>query len=159
MNSTQASFIEKIWSKFLHLHFRMTRGLTLGVRAVVINVNGEVLLVRHRYTDGWHFPGGGVEPNETVERALARELKEETGLTLVGRPMLNGVFFNHAVSKRDHVLVYLCDTAGEVSTRSHNPEIADVGFFDLGQLPNEIDLGTKHRLEEITEQKQTAKEW
>lgn len=159
MNFKQATFKEKNWSKFLHLYFRMTRGLTLGVRAVVINGNGEVLLVRHRYTTGWHFPGGGVEPNETVERALARELKEETSLTLVGRPMLHGVFFNHSVSKYDHVLVYLCETAGEASASPQSSEIADVGFFELGRLPADIDLGTKHRLEEITKQEQITKEW
>lgn len=85
------------------------------------------------------FPGGGVEPNETVERALAKELEEETGLTLVGRTILHGVFFNHSVSKHDHVLVYLCETAGEVSASSESPEIAEAGFFELGRLPDDID--------------------
>ena len=159
MNTRRTGFVEKIWGRILHLHFRMTRGLTLGVRAVVMNDNGEVLLVRHRYTSGWHFPGGGVEPNEAAERALARELEEETGLRLVGMPKLHGVFFNYSVSKHDHVLVYLCETAGEISANSHSPEIASASFFELGRLPDSIDRGSKHRLEEITEQRQIAKKW
>lgn len=159
MNSAQANFIEKIWSKFLHLYFRMTRGLTLGVRAVVINDKGEVLLVRHSYTSGWHFPGGGVEPDETVETALARELGEETGLSLIGMPKLHGVLFNHSVSKHDHVLVYICETAGEVSARLQGPEIAKAGFFSFENLPKNIDQGTKRRLEEITTKTEVRREW
>jgi 8-oxo-dGTP pyrophosphatase MutT (NUDIX family) len=117
------------------------------------------LLVRHTYTAGWHFPGGGVEKNETAESALARELEQETGLKLIGVPALHGVFFNRSVSVRDHVLVYLCEADGEVLANPQNLEIAEAKFFDLEQLPHDIALGTRRRLEEITKQKQPAKEW
>lgn len=143
----------------LHLHFRMTRGLTLGVRALVMNGNGEVLLVRHRYTSGWHFPGGGVEPHETVEAALSRELVEETGLRLVGVPKLHGIFFNRSVSQHDHVLVYLCETVGDLSKGLQSPEIADVGFFDLRELPDTIDQGTRYRLDEVARRKKIGQVW
>lgn len=78
------------------------------------------------------IPSGGVEPNETVETALARELEEETGLELVGMPNLHGIFLNREVSKRDHVLVYICETAGEVSARSPSLEISSLSFFRPG---------------------------
>ncbi|MEM9842987.1 MAG: NUDIX domain-containing protein, partial [Pseudomonadota bacterium] len=35
--------------------------MTLGVRAIVENAEGQVLLVRHTYTPGLYLPGGGVE--------------------------------------------------------------------------------------------------
>ena len=35
----------------------MRRPTTLGVRGVVSNADGKVLLLRHTYTPGWHFPG------------------------------------------------------------------------------------------------------
>ena len=47
--------------RLLHLHWRFSRGLTLGVRAVVIDAAGKVFLVRHSYVSGWHLPGGGVD--------------------------------------------------------------------------------------------------
>lgn len=74
----------------LHPYFRMRRSLTVGVREVVINDNGEVLLVRHRYTSGWHFPVSGVEINETTEEASANELQQETRLLLRVGPDYTG---------------------------------------------------------------------
>ena len=58
--------------------------MTLGVRAVVRSSNGEFLLVRHTYTPGWHFPGGGIEVGQAAEVALADELAQKTGLCVSG---------------------------------------------------------------------------
>ena len=159
MAHTQSSLIWKVWSSLLHLYFRASRGLTIGVRAVVRSSDGKFLLVRHTYTPGWHFPGGGVESGQTIEEALAKELQQETGLLLIDTPKLHGVFFNRQVSNRDHVLVYLCEARGEISVGSPSPEIAKVGFFDLNELPDNIDRGTKQRLEEITKEQQISREW
>lgn len=65
----------------------MIRHLTAS--AVVIDPNTEaVLLVWHRASQAWMFPGGHVDPDESPAEAAVREVQEETGLaaTLVGRP-------------------------------------------------------------------------
>src|SRR3569833_3499042 len=67
--------------------------LTVGVRAVLLD-GRKVLLVKHTYTPGWQFPGGGVEPGETAEAAAAREALEEAGYAVDGRPVLHGFFLN-----------------------------------------------------------------
>lgn len=68
-------------SAFLH-----EGGLKLRqkVRAVVVNDNGEFLLIRpHGYREGeWTLAGGGVEEGETVHQAMRREIAEELGVTL-----------------------------------------------------------------------------
>ena len=138
-----------MWSRSLHLFFRTRRGLTLGVRAVVTNEDGKVLLVRHTYATGWHFPGGGVEPGQTVKWALAEELRQETTLQLSGDPKLHGIFLNRKVSNRDHILVYLCDTDCQLPTISSSLEIAEICFFGVKELPADIDPGTRRRIEEI----------
>ena len=148
-----------ILRRLLHVHFRMMRGLTIGVRAVVKSPEGQFLLIRHTYTPGWHFPGGGVEKNESTESALERELRQETGLILEGRPVLHGVFLNSEVSERDHVLVYLCQTMNELPPKSRNLEIADIGFFHLRDLPDGVDRGTLQRLQEIVDGRERTLEW
>src|SRR5215475_13191135 len=93
--------------RLLHSYWRFSRGLTLGVRAVVVDGQGRVFLVRHSYVAGWHLPGGGVEPGETLTAALARELAEEGNIMLAEAPALHGMFFNSRVSRRDHVAVFV----------------------------------------------------
>lgn len=136
-------------SRMLHAYFLVHRGLTLGVRAIVKNDDDEFLLVRHTYTSGWHFPGGGVEKGETVEQALNNEIFQETGHKLTSKPVLHGVFQNKYVSQRDHVLVYICDTKGHIGNAPKSCEIAEIRYFHYNNLPLDIDYGTSRRIREI----------
>lgn len=87
-----------------------------SVRAIVIK-DGRVAMVHSLKYDYYKFPGGGIEPGETREEALARETLEEAGLVVV--PQSIREYGNvHRVSKSDHEDVdifvqdnfyYLCD--------------------------------------------------
>src|SRR3981189_1690023 len=92
--------------RVFHLYWRFARGMALGVRAVVLDRDNKVFLVKHSYVSGWHLPGGGVEVGETFLEALRRELMEEGRIELTDEPDLHGLFFNGHVSRRDHVAVY-----------------------------------------------------
>lgn len=151
--------LRKICSRLLHRYFLATRGLTLGVRAVVRRADGAFLLVRHTYAPGWHFPGGGVEHASTVTQALADEIKQETGLTLIGRPRLQGIFLNTRVSQHDHVLVYLCETSGEAISKPRSLEIAECRYFAPEALPEDVNRGTERRIAEIIEGQEPAEIW
>src|SRR5450755_3283813 len=93
--------VEPLLRRAFHLYWRFARGMTLGVRAVVLDGDGRVFLVKHSYVSGWHLPGGGVEVGETCRDALGRELAEEGRIELSGEPTLHGLFFNGHVSPRD----------------------------------------------------------
>lgn len=146
----QRNLMQRAFGRLLHGYFLITRGLTLGVRVIVLTDDNRVLLVRHTYTPGWHFPGGGVERGETTEVAVGRELYQETGLKILGRPVFHGAFYNKRVSNRDHVLAYQCKVENEQALKVNCREIAEVGFFDASDLPDGTDPGTIRRLKEIS---------
>lgn len=55
-------------------------GFRLNVGIIVSNPGGQVLWARRVGRDVWQFPQGGIQPDETPEQAMYRELAEETGL-------------------------------------------------------------------------------
>ena len=142
-------FATRLRSRAAHVIFLMTRPMTLGVRAVVIDSDGSVLLVRHGYVSGWHFPGGGVEVGESCLDGLKRELEEEARVAVSGQPQLHGLFFNPKPSRRDHVAVYVIRDFVVLGERKPDREIQEARFFPRAALPDGTTSGTRARLEEI----------
>jgi len=145
--------------RMLHFYWRFTRTLTVGVRAVVIDAGGKVFLVRHRYVSGWHLPGGGVERGETLVQALARELREEGSIEVVGTPPLHGVFYNPVDSPRDHVAIFVVRVFRQDPAVRPSREIVESGFFSLDALPKETTPGTRRRLAEVLEGAPVGAKW
>ena len=121
--------IELGMQRGMHLYWRFARGMTLGVRALVIDGTGRVFLVKHSYIAGWHLPGGGVEPGETLMTALTRELREEGNIELGEQPALFGIYFNRRISRRDHVALYVVRSFHQSAPPQPNREIIEHGFF------------------------------
>jgi 8-oxo-dGTP pyrophosphatase MutT (NUDIX family) len=145
--------------RVFHFYWRFARGMTLGVRAVVIDGEGRVLLIRHSYVSGWHLPGGGVEVGETVEAALTREVLEEAGVVATGPLALHGVFFNSRVSRRDHVAVYVLREFRKEGGPRNPAEIVDHGFFARGALPEGTTRGTRARIAEVFDRAPLSQHW
>ena len=134
--------------RLLYLGFRIYcfifRPKTLGVRVMLIQ-NGGVLLVRQTYLPGWYLPGGGVDRGETLDEAARREAREEVGAEL-GALQLVGAYTSFGGFKSDHNVLFLC-TDFTISGQPDR-EIAEVRFFSLDALPENIWLGHRLRLEE-----------
>ncbi len=142
-----------------HLYWRFARGMTLGVRAVVLDADNRVFLVKHSYVSGWHLPGGGVEVGETLRDALQRELMEEGRIDPLGEPRLHGVFLNRHVSRRDHVAVYVISRFRQDRMPEPNREIVACGFFDADELPPGTTDGTRRRIAEVLENRPIIVTW
>jgi 8-oxo-dGTP pyrophosphatase MutT (NUDIX family) len=151
--------LEPVLRQSFHLYWRFARGMTLGVRAVVLDSADRVFLVKHSYVTGWHLPGGGIEVGETFGDALRRELAEEGRIELQGEPALHGIFFNSHVSRRDHVAVYLIRHFRQDRLPEPNREIVACGFFEPGALPAETTAGTRLRISEVLEGRQPISTW
>jgi 8-oxo-dGTP diphosphatase len=85
----------------------------LVAAAALIDTEGRILLARRpegkKFSGLWEFPGGKIDPGETPEVALARELREELGIEVRPKDLAPFTFASHAYEKF-HVLmpVFLC---------------------------------------------------
>ncbi len=143
----------------LHLYWRFSRGMTLGVRVAAFDAREQVFLVRHTYVAGWHLPGGGVEPGETIWEAAAKELREEGHLTMPAPPQLVGVYLNRFVSRRDHVAFLVARGVVQERPRLPDREIAEAAFFALDALPPDTTGATRRRLAELAGEAEPSPHW
>ncbi|MFV1990100.1 MAG: NUDIX domain-containing protein [Acidimicrobiales bacterium] len=121
--------------------------ITVGVRALVIDDEERICLVRHTYRPGWFLPGGGIKVGESLVEGMARELLEETGIQASSRPhRIQGVYSSFAEHKSDHIIVFVVtDWKGKLS---HSSEIAEVRFIDPDELPEDTSPATQRRIKE-----------
>jgi ADP-ribose pyrophosphatase YjhB (NUDIX family) len=145
--------------RLLHLYWRFARGLTIGVRGLVIDGQGRVFLVKHSYLDGWYLPGGGVEVDEPLATALARELREEGNIELSGPPELFAIYLNRRISRRDHVALYVVRSFEQSAPPQPNREIIAHGFFAPNSLPDDTTRGTRERIAEVVGGRAVAAFW
>src|ERR1041385_97579 len=145
--------------RVFHLYWRFARGMTLGVRGLVLDGDNRVFLVRHSYVSGWHLPGGGVEVGETFRDALERELMEEGAIELSGEPVLHGLFLNSHASRRDHVAVYVVREFRQAIMPEPNREIIACGFFNPDDPPADTTEGTRLRIAEVLNDRQKIATW
>jgi 8-oxo-dGTP pyrophosphatase MutT (NUDIX family) len=148
MNRLRQAF-EPLIRRAFHLYWRFARGMTLGVRGLVIDKDQKIFLVTHTYAHGWQLPGGGVEPGETAAEALSRELFEEGNIEILEAPKLHGLFFNRSVSERDHVALFVVRAFRQQSAPKPNLEIAAHGFFPFDALPENMTRATRARIAEV----------
>ncbi len=114
----------------------------VGVNAIIFD-GSRVLLCLRRDIEWWNLPGGGVEPGETVDEALRREVREETGLE-VELERLVGVYSKP--QKNEVVLVFRCRvTGGQLSATE---EMAESRYFAPGELPRNTLPKHRQRIED-----------
>ena len=153
---------QALWQGFVRFGQQVAglllRPKTLGVRAVALDDDNRVFLVRHTYLPGFCLPGGGVEARETALRSLERELDEEGGLIMTGPARLVGFYYNPKHSSRDHVVLYLARVRQQ-KPRLPDWEIAECGFFSLDALPEDTTVATRARIQEALGLATAALKW
>ena len=107
--------------------------------AVIKDPAGRLLLIKRGHEPGaglWTLPGGRIEPGETDQQAVAREILEETGLLvacgrLVGEAELPGLD-GAVIDVRDYLAVV---TGGELAAGDDAADAAWVTGAELASLP------------------------
>lgn len=123
---------------------------------IVVNSDDKVLLVKHKKLGKWIYPGGHLEPNETPDECVLREIFEETKIKAEIIDTRNHQLADEKVSvlhnpyailheridkgdKETHFhidLVYLCKIVGSESFQRDKNEADDIGYFSLTELEN-----------------------
>ena len=109
----------------------------------VVKKNGKILMLRRSifnkmYHGQWQFPEGGIEFGEAPEKALARELREETRLKLKSSKLLGikSSKINHFGQDLWHFIrIYCkCDTVGKIKLSRAHDEYRWVSKKDIKKL-------------------------
>lgn len=108
---------------------------TLTVVAALIERDGKILVCQRR-RDGrfgllWEFPGGKVEPGETPEEALLRELREELGVDAMVGPEVYRTRHEYAEMPRALELVFF---ATRVSDEPKNLDFEQIAWREPASL-------------------------
>jgi colanic acid biosynthesis protein WcaH len=96
----------------------------------VITINGKMLFLKRNnepVKGEWWFPGGRIHKNESLQDALYREIKEETGLEIVEHKLVN-VYSRVFPQRHDITIVYLCKCKDAKITL--NPEHAEYALIE-----------------------------
>jgi ADP-ribose pyrophosphatase YjhB (NUDIX family) len=104
----------------------------IGVAAVISNEVDEVLLLQHTYLRGtceWGLPGGWAKGREPLERALIREMHEETGFE-ISVTRLVAIHSGYGVPRV--TVIYRAHIAG--GSFRPSAEVTDYGYFPSDKL-------------------------
>lgn len=105
------------------------KNASLGI--ILNKKKDEVLLVKRKDVPVWVLPGGGIDPGETPEEALKREIHEETGLQInILRKLAEFHPMNSLAS-----LTFLFECEGQKGILAPSEETQEVEFFSLSSLP------------------------
>ncbi len=107
----------------------------LAVDAIIIH-RGKLVLIKRKnppYQDCFALPGGFVDIGETVEEAVVREAKEETGLDIRLIKLL-GVYSDPSRDPRGHI-VSICYLTKGIGTLKADSDAKDIGLFGLNEIP------------------------
>ncbi len=107
----------------------------VSVAALVVNEEREVLLIKSP-DRGWEYPGGIVEPHETLQEALFREVEEETGVQI---EIISFVGISKILDRDIVNIDFVCKyTGGDLQTSNESLEVKWVSkeqAFELVQYP------------------------
>ena len=131
--------------------------ITLGSRAIILNNDNEILLVKHTYQRDWYLPGGGVKKGESAKEAIIRELKEEVGIIPTEEPQLFGIYFHTYMGVNDYPVIFIIKNY--TSANAYSSEIEQMAWYDYNNLPEMVSPGTKRRLDEYFTHSAQSDRW
>jgi ADP-ribose pyrophosphatase YjhB (NUDIX family) len=132
--------IAKIVKKTLQQYWRLSRALSLGVKAVVLDGDDRVLLVRTADGPAWSLPSANVLRGETAEDALRRMLAHDFSILLEAPPAFIGLQALPAERPNAHWTILAARQWRQNAPPSDRgtPSL-EAGHFDAARPPQNVD--------------------
>ncbi len=93
------------------------------VAAVIKNEEGKILIAKRNLKKSqgglWEFPGGKIEPNETKEEAIKREIKEEMNIDIEAKRLIDQKTFEYPEKKINLIAIECEQIKGKISLNEH----------------------------------------
>ena len=138
---------------------RTLRWQTRGVKVMIFNPAGELLLIRNSYGPRrreFVLPGGGIKRSETPEAAALREVREEVGVE-AERLALRATYFSAAEGKRDTIHLFTAHSGA--TPEADGLEVEEARFFALDRLPDNVSAATMRRIAEYRGERAVEPRW
>ena len=149
-----------VFNKYVHKYleymlYKISQGPFLTVDGIVEYKGGVVLIQRSNPPLGWALPGGFVDYGESVEQAVKREIKEETGLDFLGFKQFK-VYSSPDRDPRFHTasVVFVGKGKGRLKGAS---DAAKAEVFPLKNLPEKMAFDHRRIIEDYKKAKQRKK--
>jgi len=107
------------------------------VRVMLVNDNNETLLIKCSIgLQEWEFPGGGVKSSESLRQAAVRELREEVGIEVDERALidLGQTKTRHRLAPF-YIRTFRIQYTDAATVRKHSLEVSELQWFPLSSLP------------------------
>jgi 8-oxo-dGTP pyrophosphatase MutT (NUDIX family) len=126
---------------------RLLRIRTRGVKVLLLNEAGEILLIRNSYgrTDLFVLPGGGIGRTEDPAAAARREIEEELGCAIAELAFVS-THLNWGEGRQDTIHLFRGLAEGE--PRADSVEVIEAAFFAPEAPPQSVSEATQRRLDE-----------
>jgi 8-oxo-dGTP diphosphatase len=115
--------------------------IKIAPKAIIFDQNKVLILTRSkkerkdRHSHGWDFPGGSLEPGEQIMDALAREVKEETGLTI---KVISPAYIYDEIMDEKHLVIMkfaCCNPVGQIELSAEHEDYRWVEMKKLADEP------------------------
>jgi len=110
-----------------------SRKYPVSIKGIIL-INGKIVLLKNERNE-WELPGGKLDPNETPEQCLVREMKEELNINTEVQSLIDVWVYNILNKVNVLIITYLCKTLVidplEMKISSEHKEL---GLFTLGEI-------------------------
>ena len=122
-----------------------TKNYIVGVGAIVVN-EGQILVIKDRFSSGYKLPGGHIDANESIKNALKREVHEETGVNIEFESIVNiGHFRNGQFGESNLYIVCTAKALSKEIAINDTSEIVEARWISTIEFLNSDDVNNYNK--------------